>query len=132
MNGRWGRFFAVLGALMGAAGIAAGAIGAHVLRLEPGTAAAHHCDTAVSYLLLHAVAMTLLATRGPEPGRWLLAALVLFAFGMAGFSGGLLLGLALQLPRSLPTVPWGGSAYLLGWLCVAMAFLQQKSTSRAS
>ena len=106
-------------ALLGAAGVALGAFGAHGLRarLDPRSLAVW--ETAVKYHLLHAVALLALAL-SPHAAQ-LRSAGWLFVAGIALFSGSLY-ALALGGPRLLgPVTPLGGLALLAGWLWLARA-----------
>ena len=116
------RQLASLGALGGALGVAAGAVGAHVVHLEPGSKPAHWFETGVLYLLVHAVAVVALGLR-VEGRRWQ-SALGLMLLGMVFFSGGLLASAALELPRPLPVIPWGGTAFIGAWILVALNLLR--------
>ena len=106
----------VTGALLAALAVALGAFGAHALKaqLTPGMLAAW--QTAVQYHLVHAVAIVAIALSGRSSLRgsaWLLAA------GIVLFSGSLYL-LALTGVRGLGAVtPFGGVAFILGWLWLA-------------
>jgi uncharacterized membrane protein YgdD (TMEM256/DUF423 family) len=108
------------GALFGAAGVAAGAFGAHALkgRLSPEMLAVF--ETGVRYQLVHALA--LLATAWAAD-RWaspaIRAAGWLFATGIVIFSGSLYV-LCLSGVRALGAVtPLGGIALIAGWLLLA-------------
>ena len=113
----------VAAGLLGASGVALGALGAHALEsllVEKGTA--HAWETAARYHVLHAVA--LLAS-----GLWLRHAQGAVArragwaarcwtVGVVLFSGSLY-GLAVGGPRWLgPVTPLGGLALIAGWLFV--------------
>lgn len=101
-------------ALLGFAGVALGAFGAHGLKA---TLEAHggleNWKTAVLYQLVHAVALLALAGRPETAGRavrrWWLAGVILFS--------GSLYALALGVPAKFiwPVTPLGGLALLLGW-----------------
>jgi uncharacterized membrane protein YgdD (TMEM256/DUF423 family) len=115
------RFFA-LGAMLAMIGVAAGAFGAHALksRLTPDMLAVF--DVGVRYQLVHALALLAVAwaiTRWPC--RAALYAGALFIAGIVLFSGSLYL-LALTGERSLGSItPFGGVAFLAGWVCLAWA-----------
>jgi uncharacterized membrane protein YgdD (TMEM256/DUF423 family) len=113
--------------LVGAAGIAAGAFGAHALRpylLARGTLDVW--ETAVHYHLLHAAALLgiagwLRAERGTAALRRTGWAVGCWCFGTVCFSGSLYL-LAVGGPAWLgPVTPLGGLALVLGWLWLAAA-----------
>jgi uncharacterized membrane protein YgdD (TMEM256/DUF423 family) len=111
------------GALLGAAGVALGAFGAHGLRARLDARALEVWETAVRYHLVHAVALLALAL-SPHAAS-LRTAGWLFAAGIALFSGSLY-ALALGGPRLLgPVTPLGGLALVAGWLWIARAALSR-------
>lgn len=116
------RVFFVLGALLGALGVAAGAFGAHALkqRLSPEMLAVF--ETGVRYQLVHALALLVVAWAAAHwSGPWTFAAGWLFAAGVLLFSGSLY-ALALTGVRWIGAVtPLGGLAFIAGWLCMAWA-----------
>lgn len=110
-------------ALLGAAGVALGAFGAHGLRTRLDARALEIWETAVRYHLLHAAVLLALAL-SPYAAQ-LRGAGWLLAVGIAGFSGSLYL-LALGIgPRALlgPVTPLGGLALIAGWAWIARAAL---------
>lgn len=113
-------FFVAVAALLGLAGVAAGAFGAHALRAAPDPRAAELVRLGADYALWHALAM--LAYLGLRlPSR---VPLVLFAVGVALFSSSLF-ALALGAPRTVAyATPVGGTALLLGWGAVAVTALR--------
>jgi uncharacterized membrane protein YgdD (TMEM256/DUF423 family) len=116
------RLFVVLGAASAFIGVAAGAFGAHALkaRLAPDLLAVF--DTGSRYQLIHALALLAVGwacQRWPEsPVRW---AGWSFVAGTVLFSGSLY-ALALTGVRALGAVtPFGGVAFLAGWVLLAWA-----------
>jgi len=110
-------------ALLGAAGVALGAFGAHGLRARLDARSLEVWETAVRYHLVHAVALLALAL-SPYAAS-LRTAGWLFAAGIALFSGSLY-ALALGGPRLLgPVTPLGGLAFIAGWLWIARAALSR-------
>jgi uncharacterized membrane protein YgdD (TMEM256/DUF423 family) len=115
--------FIVIGALMAAAAVAAGAFGAHALaaRLTPDRLATW--ETAARYQMYHALALVLV---GALAARWPDAPLLntagwLFAAGILVFCG-TVYGLALGGPRWLGAItPLGGLAFIGGWIVFAAA-----------
>ena len=111
------------GSLILAGGIAAGAFGAHALRdaLSPDQRAVY--QTAVLYQLLHGLALVsvgILALLAPhEP--WLRRAGAAFLVGVLLFSGSLYVVSLTPLKRAGAVTPIGGAAFLIGWICLAMA-----------
>lgn len=116
------RLFAVIGAISGFIGVAAGAFGAHALkaRLTPDLLAVF--ETAVRYQLFHALALLAVAWAAAKwPGRLAPFSGWCFAAGTVLFSGSLYL-LVLTGIRSFGAVtPVGGVLFLAGWLLLALA-----------
>ena len=116
------RIYLLLAALFGFSGVALGAFAAHGLkaRLSAEYLAVFH--TAVQYQMIHALALLAVGLLGPQlPGRLLTAAGGLFALGILLFSGSLYL-LVLSGVGALGIVtPFGGLAFLAGWLCLGVA-----------
>ena len=119
------RLFVAAGALSALAAVALGAYGAHAL---PGAGAATWAK-AVDYQGLHAVGLVLV---GLLAGRWSsravrLAGALLLA-GTLLFSGSLYL-LVLTGARGFGWLtPFGGMAFMLGWLALAWAALRPGET----
>ncbi|HVO09094.1 MAG TPA: DUF423 domain-containing protein [Burkholderiaceae bacterium] len=116
------RVFFSHGCVLGFLGVALGAFGAHALkaRLAPELLAVF--DTGVRYQLIHALALLAVAWAHTRwPGRALTAAGWLFVAGTLLFSGSLYV-LSLTGVRAWGAVtPFGGVAFLAGWLCLAWA-----------
>jgi uncharacterized membrane protein YgdD (TMEM256/DUF423 family) len=120
------RLFFALGALSGGLGVALGAFGAHGLRARLAADALATFETGVRYQMYHALALLAVAfalTRWPgsalpSAAGWL------FVAGTALFSGSLYL-LALTGVRWLGAVtPFGGLAFIAGWVCLLVAALR--------
>lgn len=116
------RLCLLLAALAGLTGVALGAFAAHGLK---GRLTADYLavfQTGTQYQLIHALALFgvgLLALQ--RPGRLLNCAGALFALGIVLFSGSLYL-LTLSGVSALGMVtPFGGVAFLAGWLCLGLA-----------
>lgn len=115
------RVFLVLATLFGFAGVALGAFGAHGLRGLLTLEYLEVFQTGVHYQQLHALALLgtgLLALH--RPGRLLAMAGILFGLGILMFSGSLYLLTLGGFKLGLVT-PFGGLAFLLGWLCLGLA-----------
>ena len=115
-----GRILVVAG-IAGGLAVALGAFGAHALRDTLDQRALATWRTAVDYQAWHALA--LLATgclaRG-RPSAALGVATLAFVLGIVLFCGSLL-ALALGAPRPFGIVtPFGGVAFLVGWLALAV------------
>jgi len=111
-----------LGAFSALIAVAAGAFGAHALRARLSPELLAVFETGARYQMYHAFGLMAVAwaiTRWPGPlltwAGWL------FAAGTVLFSGSLY-ALALSGMRWLGAVtPFGGVAFLAGWLCLALA-----------
>lgn len=121
------RTFLALGALSAAVSVAAGAFGAHALRarLSPDLLAVF--ETGARYQMFHALALVAVAwawTRFPGPAvTW---AGWLFVAGTVLFSGSLY-ALTLTGVRALGAVtPFGGVAFIAGWIALAAAALRAR------
>ena len=114
------QLFLILGALLAAAGVVAGAFGAHALRGRVSSEMLAVFETGVRYHLVHALALVAV---GLAAVRWASAAVGLagwlFCAGIILFSGSLYV-LALGGPRMLGAItPIGGAAFIAGWLILA-------------
>ena len=120
MSGQ-GRLVAV-GACLAAVAVGFGAFGAHALKGRLDAEALGWWQTAVTYLLPHAVAVIaigLAARPRLAPAAWLLA-------GGAALFATTLFVMALGAPRWLGAVtPLGGIAMILGWLLLAWRGLRE-------
>ena len=114
------RVFALAGALLAFAAVAAGAFGAHALgsRLTADVLAVF--ESAVRYHLVHALALFAVAWASTQwPGRTTQTSGWLFIAGIVLFSGSLYL-LALTGQRGFGVItPVGGLCLLAGWLALA-------------
>ena len=121
------RLAIVIAALLMAAAVGCGAFGAHALkaRLPPEQLAVW--QTAVNYHAWHALgvlAVGLLMLHVPDAAALRYAAALLVA-GIVLFSGSLY-GLALGAPSLLGFVtPFGGAAFIAGWVTVAIGVIRQ-------
>jgi uncharacterized membrane protein YgdD (TMEM256/DUF423 family) len=116
------RRFLTLGALSGFIAVAAGAFGAHALRMRLSTDLLAVFETGARYQMYHALALVGTAWASTRwPGALTAAAGWCFVAGTVLFSGSLY-ALALTGVRALGAVtPLGGVAFLAGWLCLALA-----------
>jgi uncharacterized membrane protein YgdD (TMEM256/DUF423 family) len=116
------RFWLLLSAFAGFTGVALGAFAAHGLksRLTPEYLAVF--QTGTHYQLVHALALFgvgLLALH--MPGRLVNLAGGAFAVGILLFSGSLYLLTLSGIGKLGMITPFGGVAFLLGWLCLGLA-----------
>jgi uncharacterized membrane protein YgdD (TMEM256/DUF423 family) len=113
----------MVAALLGAAGVALGAFGAHGLRAffeaNPGRQSSY--ETAVLYHLVHSAALLGAGLLGmASPSRWAQAAGVLFTLGIVLFSGSLY-ALALTGTSLFGALaPVGGLSLIAAWLCTGL------------
>ena len=131
LNGALAVAVAALGALNGALAVAFAALGAHA----PGAHApgAHTLvesqgwiTTAYQFQLWHALALLAIGCLGRTGlgGLLLNATGCLFLAGIVCFSGGLYLQALTHVTALGFLVPLGGSAFILGWLCLAVFAVQ--------
>lgn len=99
-----------MAAVIGALAVVAGAFGAHALRDHLSPDHLKTWDTAARYHLLHAAVLLVAADR-----RW---AWRLFVAGIVLFSGSLYLLVLLDLPALGAVTPFGGLAFISGWLAL--------------
>ena len=116
------RGFLMLAAFFGFTGVGLGAFAAHGLksRLSPEYLTIFH--TGVTYQLVHTLALlgvALLATQ--VPGRLLTWAGASFAIGILLFSGSLYVLTLTGISKLGIVTPFGGLAFLAGWLCLGLA-----------
>ena len=116
------RTFLMLASFFGFTGVALGAFAAHGLknRLTPEYLAIFH--TGVTYHLVHALALlgvALLATQ--IPGRLVTWAGASFAVGILLFSGSLYVLTLTGVSKLGIITPFGGLAFLSGWICLGLA-----------
>ena len=116
------RLFFGLGALSAFLAVAAGAFGAHALRVRLAPDLRAVFETAARYQMYHALGLVAVAWAAARwPGGLVEWAGWLFVAGTVLFSGSLY-GLALTGVRWLGAItPLGGVAFLVGWLCLALA-----------
>ena len=122
-----GRFWIGLGALLAAVAVAAGAIGAHLLKdlvkreLFTSDQLASF-ETAVRYQMYHAMALVLVGILlERSPSGLIQAAAIAFLLGIILFSGGIYAWLASNIKPFVMIVPIGGLIWIVGWLTLAAA-----------
>lgn len=118
-----------IGAIFGALAVGIGAFGAHglaeVLELHDRTAT---FETGVKYHFYHALALVMIGIIGhrPYPKKWLLWSSYGFIAGIVIFSGSLYV-LSLSGITWLGAItPFGGVAFILGWILLAIAVSSKK------
>ena len=120
------RTILIAAALAGAASVALGAFGAHALRATLDDQALATWRTAIDYAFWHALALLGVATLARDGvTRALAVAAVAFVAGIVLFSGSLC-ALALGAPRAVGIItPFGGVAFIAGWLALAAHALRK-------
>ena len=121
-----GKALLALGAVLAALAVALGAFGAHALKARLAPDALALWQTAAQYHFWHALGVIAagLALLHFADSGWLRAAGVLLALGVLLFSGSLY-ALALSGVHWLGALtPFGGLAFILGWLAFALGALR--------
>jgi len=116
------RFFFVFACISAALSIAVSAVAAHGLALA--TQDAQALSWALDLQRFHALALLVLvlfARRG-RLDAWTLASGALMVAGTLLFSINIELRLLLGLAQLRPLVPFGGVAWMLAWLALAIAY----------
>ncbi|QJR09719.1 hypothetical protein DSM104443_00769 [Usitatibacter rugosus] len=120
------RFFLVAGALVMAAGVAAGAYGAHAAKNAAHPEAVRLLQIAVLYHLVHGLAVVAVGLAARDiASRFLAAAGTLFLAGIVLFCGSLW-ALAMSGSLPLPTAPVGGLCFIAGWLAFAVGAFRSR------
>ena len=130
------RTLLVISGIVGAAGIAIGAFGAHAL---PGMLAdlteaeiqqrSDWLETGSRYHMYHAAALLAVAVAAAGRSRRFLVAPVAWLVGIVSFSG-CLYAMALTGVRVLgAVVPIGGVAFIVGWLSIATSAWRKPETT---
>jgi uncharacterized membrane protein YgdD (TMEM256/DUF423 family) len=116
------RVFFGLGSISAGLAVALGAFAAHGLRSRISPEALQTFETGARYHMYHALALLAVAWAATRwPGGAVTAAGWLFVAGTLLFSGSLYL-LAVTGVRVLGAItPFGGLAFILGWLALAWA-----------
>lgn len=119
------RLFFSIGAISAFLGVAAGAFGAHALKERLSAEMLNTFEVAVRYQMFHALALLAVAWACNRwPGSLTTTSGWLFVVGTILFSGSLYL-LSLSGIRWLGAItPFGGVAFLGGWLCLIWTVLR--------
>lgn len=118
------KLFLACGALSAALSVALGAAGAHALTNLPELAQSWF-RTALQYQQFHALGLLaagLLANR--VDSRWITAAGVLMIVGTMLFSGNLYLRSLADFHALHMVTPWGGMAFILGWIALGVGVVR--------
>ncbi len=117
MAGKW----IAVAAVNGAIAVAAGAYAAHGMKVTAGVYPAEWMETASRYQMWHALALLAVALllREGTARPWLRGAAWAFLIGILLFCGSLYV-MALTGFRAIGWItPFGGGAFLIGWLALA-------------
>jgi uncharacterized membrane protein YgdD (TMEM256/DUF423 family) len=120
------RTFLFLGSILAFLSVALGAFGAHALKSRISSEMLSVYETGVHYHMVHALALLLIALLVDKAGHSSLLAWSgwLLTIGIVLFSGSLY-ALSISGIRSLGMItPFGGLAFLAGWLLLATAALR--------
>lgn len=120
------RLFLAIASILGALSVAGGAFGAHALKGKLTETALNSFETGVRYQMYHAIALLLVAlliSQYPDVKAFVTTGWC-FVAGVVLFSGSLY-GLSLAGIKALgPVTPLGGLAFIIGWICLAVASLK--------
>ena len=114
------RRYAIIGAVTGALLVIIGAFGAHALTFAEGREANY--ETGVAYHAYHTLAMLVACAMAPLwGGRAVVWACRLWLGGIVLFSGSLYVLAATDTPWLGAVTPFGGAAFIGGWVALAVA-----------
>jgi uncharacterized membrane protein YgdD (TMEM256/DUF423 family) len=116
------RLFIAVAGLAGAASTIVDATARHLLPAEPYRM--ELATTAARYGLIHAVALLALALAG-QSNRWLGAAGWCFVVGLVLFCGSLDTVALGGTAAAVTFAPWGGTAFIIGWIAVLIAAIEK-------
>lgn len=118
------KLFALIGSLLGALGVAFGAFGAHALQSRVEPRMLEIWETAVRYQMYHVFALFAAAwIIGQTHTQTSLATAAgwLFLAGVLIFSGSLYVMVFTGMRWLGAITPIGGTALIIGWVCLAIA-----------
>lgn len=117
------QIFFTLAGVSGMLAVALGAFGAHILEARLPEALMRTYEKAVRYHLIHSLALAVagVATILYPYSRFPLWAAWLFLGGILLFSGSLYARVFLNRKTAAIPAPFGGAAFILGWLALALA-----------
>ncbi|MBE9176979.1 DUF423 domain-containing protein [Oculatella sp. LEGE 06141] len=123
------RIFMAIAAILGGLAVAGGAFGAHALRDKLDGRSLEIFETGIRYQMYHALALLVVAvllSRAEMSQALLTITGYAFVVGVAIFSGSLY-ALSLSQIKWLGAItPLGGVAFIVGWICLAIAALAYK------
>ncbi len=120
------RLFLALGSLFALLAVALGAFAAHALKARLGADLIGTFEVGVRYQMYHAIALLAVGLAHKSwPSPLLAASGWLFVIGIVVFSGSLYV-LSLSGIRWFGAItPFGGIAFLAGWVCLAWSVWKQ-------
>lgn len=120
-------FFLSVAGVCGAIAVIAGAFGAHSLEGVVSADRLGTFQTGAHYQLIHAVALLGLSVwLHLRPDRLLRMAAWFWVIGIVLFSGSLYCLVLFDLPALGAVTPFGGIAFIVGWVLVAWAAIRNK------
>ncbi len=122
------RTFIISGSLFAALAVIMGAFGAHGLKAQLSQEMMAIYTTAVDYHMYHALGLIMLGILAERTNAktMLLSAAILMLLGIIVFSGSLY-ALSISGIRQLGAItPFGGTAFILAWLLMALAMWRHK------
>lgn len=123
------RLFLVLGALSAAVSVVLGAAAAHALANLPELSQSWF-RTALQVQQFHALGLLAVGlVAGRNASRWIVAAGWLMVLGTLLFSGNLYLRSLADFHALHAVTPFGGGAFILGWLALAVGAAGKGSNS---
>lgn len=123
------RLFLFLGALSAAVSVALGAAGAHALA-SLSELSQSWFRTALHYQQFHAFGLLAIGLAGLAiASRWLVAAGWLMVAGTLLFCGNLYLRSLADFHSLHAVTPWGGGAFILGWLALAAGVIRGRAST---
>lgn len=119
------------GGFFGFLAVAMGAVADHVLRGGLEGTVYESLQTALRYMLVHAVLLVSLGLwldtkPSLEPSRFLKLSIVLFFAGILFFSCAILLAVILHCHFLMKAAPFGGVSFMIGWLLLAVGILKRR------
>lgn len=130
----WSRAFLILAGVFGAIAVAAGAYASHGLPAMVEPRLVDMFDKAARYQLVHAVALLGLAMLSTFKffRVWSVISGLLFAAGVVLFSGSLYVRVLTDNPVWGMVTPYGGFAFIVGWIALVVAGWSARAPSEPS
>lgn len=120
----YGKFLAS-GAVFAFLGVVMGAFGAHILKNYLESNLLIVFETAVKYQMYHSLAMVVVAVlMKSNRNVWLIRSVWFFTAGIVIFSGSLYVLSLTGIKWFGALTPFGGIAFLAGWICLFMYALK--------